>query len=411
MADIRSACDGKWGEQLIAVSVPDPSNLSHLKIIIISPESAPTGNYIFSLDVQFPYSYPFQPPKMMFLHQKIWHPKINTLGNICLYELYGGWSPAITMSALAMSIQDLLRHPGQFPEEFFNVLNMEAAKQFWANESSYRCQALEWAKEDNDGFGMVQFEDYRLKAIQSVLVVPNIINYECHLFCHTESKLRFVIVATIVPNLAIYRQKVEQDYRSVSQRLTFQEFQFQDDGIATIHSTKYSRDKCWEICIEDGAFRKAEIDLFDPRKESPPRCQITLTWLRPEKEPLTFTEKFQIKGGNNDLELRSFDVHVDPTCSGLSKSPASETSSQRPTLPLLLNLTLSSGQKINMAEVVGSNYFEFGVQLLNDETGKVVDAIEIEMQKVPKNITRKILNAVAGREGKGDYLGGVVGCA
>ena len=318
--EIRSACDGKWGEQLIAVSVPDPPNLSHLKIIIISPESAPTGNYIFSLDVKFPDVYPFRPPKIIFLHQKIWHPKVDYRGNICLDELdCSGWRGVLTISALAMSIQELLRHPGQFPEEFHNALNMQAAKQYWGNETLYRRQALEWAKEDNSGFGMVQFEDYRLKAIQSVLMVPNIINYECHLFCHQKGKLKFVIVATIVPN---HRQKVEKDYLSVFQRLPFQEFQFQDDGIATIHSTKYSRDKCWEICIEDGAFRKAEIDLFDPRKESPPHCQITLTWLRPEKEPLTFSEKFQIKGGNNNVELRSFDVHIDPTCSGLSKSPA-----------------------------------------------------------------------------------------
>ena len=53
-----------------------------------------------------------------------------------------------------------------------------------------------------------------------------------------------------------------------------------------------------------------------------------------------------------------------------------------------------------MAEVVGSNYFEFGVQLLNDETGKVVDAIETEMQKVPKNITRKILMQWLAGKGK-----------
>ena len=223
-SELRDACDGKWGEQLIAVSVPDPSNLSHLNVIMISPESAPTGNYIFSLDVKCPEKYPFEPPRMRFLHQKIWHPKVNSNGTICLRELYSGWWPNYTIATLAKSIQDMLRHPGLFPDNFDEVMNQEAAKQFWRDETQYRKQALEWAKEDNCGFGMVQFEDLRLKAIQSVLKVPNLINYECHILCRRESKTRFEIVAVVIPNLTIYREKVEKDYLSSFKRLTFHVF-------------------------------------------------------------------------------------------------------------------------------------------------------------------------------------------
>ena len=43
------------------------------------------------------------------------------------------------------------------------------------------------------------------------------------------------------------------------------------------------------------------------------------------------------------------------------------------------------------SEEVGRHYFKFGVQLLDDETGRVVEAIETEMVKVPNDITRKIL--------------------
>ena len=52
--ELLNACDGKWGEQFLAVSVPDPSNINHLKATIISPESAPTANYMFSLDITLP---------------------------------------------------------------------------------------------------------------------------------------------------------------------------------------------------------------------------------------------------------------------------------------------------------------------------------------------------------------------
>ena len=79
-----------------------------------------------------------------------------------------------TFATLAKSI-----HLGLLPDNFDGVINREATKLFWTDETVYRKQALEWAKEDNCGFRMVQFEDLRLKAIQSVFKVPN---YECHFF-------------------------------------------------------------------------------------------------------------------------------------------------------------------------------------------------------------------------------------
>ena len=37
-------------------------------------------------------------------------------------------------------------------------------------------------------------------------------------------------------------------------------------------------------------FDKAVVDKLDPRKDSPSKCVITITWLRPELKPNAFTE-------------------------------------------------------------------------------------------------------------------------
>ena len=62
-----------------------------------------------------------------------------------------------------------------------------------------------------------------------------------------------------------------------------------------------------------------------------------------------------------------------------------------PSLPKLLHLEIP--------EKVGANYYKFGVFLLNDETGSLLDAIEDECRGKPDRITRKILQQWL--EGKG----------
>lgn len=368
-------CDGKWNEKLVAIKVPDPSDVTHLQGIIISPHNAPSAEYIFFVDIHLPSNYPFKAPTMSVVNM-IWHPKLQPRrgGRICLSELSEAWKPSLTFETLLVTIQTMLGDPGKM----FTVitLNEEAKEQFYEDHKAYQDQAVSWAEKDNEGFGMVQFHDLRLAAIQSVLAIPNVIGHECHLFCKRESRLSVQIVAVVIPSLTIYREKIERDYMSVMKRLTYQPVQFNTEVI-TISTSKMSRDKCWQVSISDATFSKTQVDHFDPRKELPPRCQITLTWLRPEREPHAFKEKIEIKGG-----LRTFDVHVDPA--GLS-------SSQRPTLPLLLNLPLSSDRRINIAEAVGANYFDFGLQLLDDETGQVIKSIVSEMQRVPRDINREIL--------------------
>ena len=51
------------------------------------------------------------------------------------------------------------------------------------------------------------------------------------------------------------------------------------------------------------------------------------------------------------------------------------TADERPKLPKLLSFPGKGGIKINMPQQIGTKYSQFGVQLLNDETGEEIDAV------------------------------------
>ena len=77
---------------------------------IIGPEKTPYEGGVFKLEICFPDTYPFKPPKVKF-KTRIYHPNINKYGSICLDILNKSWSPALTTSKLLLSISSLLSDP------------------------------------------------------------------------------------------------------------------------------------------------------------------------------------------------------------------------------------------------------------------------------------------------------------
>ena len=103
----------------------------------------------------------------------------------------GSWKVTLTLNTLALTIGQLLGCPRDIPHESKSMPNQVAANQLWEDERAYRKQALEWAIKDNSGYGMVQFQDLRLAAIQSCLLVRNAMPYECHIFCKARKLVQF----------------------------------------------------------------------------------------------------------------------------------------------------------------------------------------------------------------------------
>ncbi|RZC87140.1 hypothetical protein C5167_042072 [Papaver somniferum] len=98
----------KGGCSIFAGPVAD--DMFHWQATIIGPNDSPYSGGVFLVTIYFPPDYPFKPPKAAF-RTKVFHPNINSNGNICLDILKEQWSPALTISKVLLSICSLLTDP------------------------------------------------------------------------------------------------------------------------------------------------------------------------------------------------------------------------------------------------------------------------------------------------------------
>lgn len=107
IADVRK--DKQAKSSGVKITLPDESNLLHLKGEIIGPPDTPFEGGVYELDIVIPDQYPFNPPKVKFV-TKIWHPNISSAtGAICLDILTEkAWAAAMTLRTVLLSIQALL---------------------------------------------------------------------------------------------------------------------------------------------------------------------------------------------------------------------------------------------------------------------------------------------------------------
>lgn len=117
---------------------PINNDIFEWKASILGPPDSPYRKGVFFLNIRFPRDYPFHPPKVLF-QTRIFHPNINSNGNICLDILQTQWSPTMTISRVLLSICSLLCEPN--PND---PLVPEIARIYVADTEEYKRRAKEW---------------------------------------------------------------------------------------------------------------------------------------------------------------------------------------------------------------------------------------------------------------------------
>ncbi|XP_024034610.1 ubiquitin-conjugating enzyme E2 10 [Citrus clementina] len=119
---------------------PVAEDMFHWQATIIGPNDSPYAGGVFVVTIHFPPDYPFKPPKVAF-KTKVFHPNINSNGNICLDILKEQWSPALTISKVLLSICSLLTDPN--PDD---PLVPEIAHMCKTDKTKYESSARSWTQ-------------------------------------------------------------------------------------------------------------------------------------------------------------------------------------------------------------------------------------------------------------------------
>ena len=117
---------------------PVSDNIYEWGAQLYGPKATPYEGGIFNLHILYPPNYPFKPPKINFI-TKVYHPNIDSSGNICLDILKDNWSPALTISKVLLSICSLMNEPN--PSD---PLVPDIAKEYTTDRELYTKNANSW---------------------------------------------------------------------------------------------------------------------------------------------------------------------------------------------------------------------------------------------------------------------------
>ena len=119
-------------------ALPDENNVRIMRVMVTGPSGTPYHGGIFSFLVGFPSDYPMNPPKVKCLttggNTACFNPNIYANGKVCLSILGTwsgpGWSPAMNLSSVVVSIQSLLNEEPLRNEPGYSRAGKEAVMNY-----------------------------------------------------------------------------------------------------------------------------------------------------------------------------------------------------------------------------------------------------------------------------------------
>lgn len=135
----KSSVDG------FSAGLIDDDDLFKWEIVIYGPPDTVYEGGMFKAHMLFPKEYPHRPPKMKFVSQ-MWHPNIDSEGNVCISILhepgddkYGyekaaeRWLPVHTVETICISVISMLADPNDE-----SPANVDAAKMMRENFDEFK---------------------------------------------------------------------------------------------------------------------------------------------------------------------------------------------------------------------------------------------------------------------------------
>ena len=113
--------------------VPNESNIQNFHGSIIGPVGTPYSGLKYELEIKIGTDYPMKPPNVRFVNRKIYHPNVNTSGDICIDILKNEWAPTLSLSKMMLSICSLLNEPNPA-----SPLNSVAANDWVNNKAKFQ---------------------------------------------------------------------------------------------------------------------------------------------------------------------------------------------------------------------------------------------------------------------------------